>query len=184
MNHSPLARLPPELRNHIYELAFAKYTFADMDQKDEIKNALTRTCRQIRTESLGIFLSSAIYRVDVAVQGQPMYRGLPKKRCGGTIEQVTDWLLKQGPTRCKAIALIALYLKTSLIVVYSHESWATWGQIACRNLNAHGAHSVLRSQATEDNPCRYMTVLVQTYRSMGLELQQVEGLGQVSVVCK
>lgn len=60
MDHSPLARLAPELRNRVYELA--------LTHSDRIKplngshhaeladhNQLTSTCRQVRTETLGMF---------------------------------------------------------------------------------------------------------------------------------
>ncbi|KAK5124760.1 hypothetical protein LTR85_001473 [Meristemomyces frigidus] len=56
-----LLLLPAELRNCIYELAITACTFIWM--KDARQPALTRTCRQIRGESLPIFYECNTFRI-------------------------------------------------------------------------------------------------------------------------
>lgn len=54
MEASHLARLSPELRNAVYECVFTS-DYATTLQNGSIQHALTRTCRQLRYETLGLF---------------------------------------------------------------------------------------------------------------------------------
>ena len=57
MEASPLYRLSPELRNHIYEHVFtSKYAVTLQDQK--CQHALTRTCKQLRHETLAMYYAT------------------------------------------------------------------------------------------------------------------------------
>lgn len=57
MDNSPLGRLPPELRNHIAELSLTHDGYLWVDELHKT-NGLTRTCRQMRTETHLLFLRS------------------------------------------------------------------------------------------------------------------------------
>ena len=54
MEDSPLQRLPPELRNHIFKLALTADRPIKLEDLHE-KTALIRTCKQIRQEGSAIF---------------------------------------------------------------------------------------------------------------------------------
>ncbi|KAK5114558.1 hypothetical protein LTR85_010135 [Meristemomyces frigidus] len=58
MDNSPFARLPPELRNRIFDLALTRSNGCriELDQMQNY-NQLTRTCRQIRAETHAVFYS-------------------------------------------------------------------------------------------------------------------------------
>ncbi|KAK5703961.1 hypothetical protein LTR97_002974 [Elasticomyces elasticus] len=58
MDDSPFARLSPELRNAIYEAAFDT-EFAITLQDNAIQHGITRTCRQLRRETLHMYYSLA-----------------------------------------------------------------------------------------------------------------------------
>ncbi|KAK5128993.1 hypothetical protein LTR85_000326 [Meristemomyces frigidus] len=58
MEASPLARLSPELRNAIWEFAFTS-NYAITLQTGGMQHALTKTCHQIRRETLGMYYSIA-----------------------------------------------------------------------------------------------------------------------------
>ncbi|KAK4546299.1 hypothetical protein LTR36_001976 [Oleoguttula mirabilis] len=84
MDHSPLARLPAELRDDIYERALHQDwpirapwypketvgvdidTIIDTAAYSEQAVALTRTCKQIRRESLGLFYSTNIFHITLS----------------------------------------------------------------------------------------------------------------------
>ncbi|KAK5684036.1 hypothetical protein LTS10_003900 [Elasticomyces elasticus] len=58
MDDSPFARLSPELRNAIYEAAF-NTEYAITLQDNAIQHGITRTCRQLRRETLHMYYSLA-----------------------------------------------------------------------------------------------------------------------------
>ena len=68
----PFVRLTPELRNRLYEMILVKpevIDFTDSGDHTELRTAvqhpaLTRTCRQIRTESLAIFYELNTFLTD------------------------------------------------------------------------------------------------------------------------
>ena len=77
---SPLLKLPPELRDRIYEFAVLSphvviltrwtvdvswdmYGSAPIDRSLVAQPALTKTCRQIRAEALAVFYSSTTFLV-------------------------------------------------------------------------------------------------------------------------
>ncbi|KAK3063925.1 hypothetical protein LTS18_011639 [Coniosporium uncinatum] len=58
--------LPAELRNHIYRYALTEsHELVISDSAPPQQPALTRTCRQIRTEALGIFYLNNGFRCHV-----------------------------------------------------------------------------------------------------------------------
>ena len=59
MGRSPLARIPPELRNEIYYHAFDGNESINVGP--HIEPAITRTCRQLRSETLLLFYKRAIF---------------------------------------------------------------------------------------------------------------------------
>lgn len=102
MERSPFANLPAELRVHIYELALscANITIYEVDHPDgsarwgcsaredgrmigkgEIANlsALTKTCKQIRCESIKIFYAANYFTVRGPCE---YYRGLAAHKMG------------------------------------------------------------------------------------------------------
>lgn len=59
MDRSPLARLSPELRNHIYKYVFQPCRLVYLGEywrpgPEELQHPLTRTCRQLRAETLAM----------------------------------------------------------------------------------------------------------------------------------
>lgn len=70
MDNSPLARLPRELRDHIYELvlSFKSHLYLHDDDPDNPARLpcgqLTRVCRQLRAETQPIFYSSNKFMVN------------------------------------------------------------------------------------------------------------------------
>lgn len=76
MNNSPLALLPPEVRNRIYALALTKPGQVRIKhpppawKKDPaIQPPLTRVCRQIRFECLLMFYARNTFVIEIDVQG-------------------------------------------------------------------------------------------------------------------
>lgn len=69
MEHSPLGRLPPELRNNIYELVFKQMKPVTIFYLDGAWNrhhlthdfALTKTCKQIHAETSQLFYSGSTF---------------------------------------------------------------------------------------------------------------------------
>lgn len=68
MENSPLRRLPPELRNRIYELAFRHLSrpgaCSCIEHISEI-NDITRTCREIRSETHAMLFASCVLLCDI-----------------------------------------------------------------------------------------------------------------------
>lgn len=66
--HCPLLALPAELRNRIYEFAIVESTPIDMVMRkrtgSDAQPGLTRTCRQIRQETLQMFFQDNVFRFD------------------------------------------------------------------------------------------------------------------------
>ncbi|EMC94833.1 hypothetical protein BAUCODRAFT_141096 [Baudoinia panamericana UAMH 10762] len=60
MEASPFARLSPELRNLIYEYAFAS-KYAVTLEHNRIQPGISRTCRRIREESLTMYYASTTF---------------------------------------------------------------------------------------------------------------------------
>jgi hypothetical protein len=60
---SPLLKLPPELREHIYHFALAEVDIIAVNSVTSTAPALLLTCRKIRRESEPIFYASNEFRV-------------------------------------------------------------------------------------------------------------------------
>ncbi|KAK5122967.1 hypothetical protein LTR85_003533 [Meristemomyces frigidus] len=67
MDNSPFARLSAELRNEIYRAVFDDDESVDL--KQDLEPALTRTCRQLRTESALLFYKNARFSANYDDQG-------------------------------------------------------------------------------------------------------------------
>lgn len=65
MNASPLARLPPELRNQIFELALTDVSGYIYLRILRNHAQLTRVCRQLRAETLALFYSLHHFRIPI-----------------------------------------------------------------------------------------------------------------------
>ncbi|KAK4963253.1 hypothetical protein LTR10_000881 [Elasticomyces elasticus] len=79
----PLMRLPPELRDSIYELAVVeKYTLTistilyDCNHQESHQPALAKTCRQLRNEVLAVYFRSNNFAIRVAMYFDPYVREL------------------------------------------------------------------------------------------------------------
>lgn len=87
MDNSPLLRLPPELRNHIYDLVFAEGGTINIDAPhypQEIQvPTLLHTCRQLRAEASSVYYSTHIFVARVS-------------RRHGLSPALKDWLRKIG----------------------------------------------------------------------------------------
>lgn len=93
MDNSPFARLSPELRNNIYELALHN---SDGDiELDSLgcSNQLTRTCRQIRIETRAMFYAANEFRVTLLGS----ICGFPVGRSCKTADLLETLLHRLGP---------------------------------------------------------------------------------------
>ena len=84
MEASDLTRLSPEIRNTIYEYVFVSQ-YAITLQSHGIQHPLTTTCRQLRDETLGMFLSLTSFNAHLD---------------DGPVTPVARWLRAIGPDRC------------------------------------------------------------------------------------
>lgn len=75
MDDSPLNRLPAELRNRIYELVFDKHDVIPTVPLRKLSkyNGLTRTCRQIRKETHGMFFALNKFELKLTFTKGPKY---------------------------------------------------------------------------------------------------------------
>lgn len=81
MEESMLARLPPELRNQIYHHTFASKFAVKLDS-GRIQHPLTRTCRQIRRETLQMYYIATSFNANLS---------------DGPITPLLQWLQCIGP---------------------------------------------------------------------------------------
>ncbi|KAK4553895.1 hypothetical protein LTR86_009070 [Recurvomyces mirabilis] len=92
MEKSPLSRLPPELRNQIYAIVFDKIRTVYIGKPKPfgpyVFHALTRTCRQLRSETL--LLSFGELEVRAHRSPRPLI----------------SWLTDLGPLRCSLLRKI------------------------------------------------------------------------------
>lgn len=71
MDHSPLNKLSPEIRNIIYGLVFTTddkvygARLAQGTNYDDVQPSLTRVCKQVRSEHLAIFYASSKFTLRV-----------------------------------------------------------------------------------------------------------------------
>ncbi|KAK5115850.1 hypothetical protein LTR85_009444 [Meristemomyces frigidus] len=107
MDHSPLARLPAELRNEIYELALTQAeAVVDIGQRWEWRArgggiyqvtsigealAITKTCKQIRQESASIFFSTNTF--DIKLDTEFLFHNRPE-RSSSNFQQDVEALLE------------------------------------------------------------------------------------------
>ncbi|KAK5115830.1 hypothetical protein LTR85_009424 [Meristemomyces frigidus] len=86
MDQPPLIRLPAELRNHIYELALLRGHPVEIKiYDDDVLSpvgydvlALTRTCKQIRHESTGLFYSINEFHIQLRVGSLKFWYQAPR----------------------------------------------------------------------------------------------------------
>ncbi|KAF2212439.1 hypothetical protein CERZMDRAFT_84777 [Cercospora zeae-maydis SCOH1-5] len=93
MELSPLYRLSPELRNQIYEQVFSsRYAVTLQDQK--CQHALTKTCRQMRRETLAMYYSLTSFNAHLD---------------DGPATPLTTWIKVLGPETVCAIERINVW---------------------------------------------------------------------------
>ncbi|KAK5115831.1 hypothetical protein LTR85_009425 [Meristemomyces frigidus] len=120
MDHSPLSRLPAELRNRIYELALHQDTpvrarFANQRPRLQFKYtdnalALVRSCKQIRAESAGLFCSANSFRIEL--NEASLYEVLTdaSTRMSITLDPFTVFLAQLGPEKASLLNVVSLQL--------------------------------------------------------------------------
>lgn len=84
MDASPFSLLPQELRDHIYTLLFTT-TYATTLATSRIQHPLTRTCRQLRNETLPLHLSLTRFNAHLD---------------DGPATPLAQWLQTIGPAQC------------------------------------------------------------------------------------
>ena len=94
MDASNLARLSPELRNCVYEYVFAS-NYAVTLRTGFIQHELTKTCRQIRHETLQMFMSSTRFNAHLD---------------DGPATPLAQWLRVVGPEVALTIAEINIWV--------------------------------------------------------------------------
>lgn len=97
MDASLFARLSPELRNQIYELSYTlpnRVSLGPATGPINAQSALTRTCRQVRRESLLIYYTQARFSAHLN---------------DGPISPLIDWYRAIGPQACLLIPEINVF---------------------------------------------------------------------------
>lgn len=84
MDHSNLLLLPQELRDLIYTFTFTT-SYAVTLKTNQVQHALTQTCRQIRKETLALYLSLTRFNAHLD---------------DGPATPLTAWLETIGPAQC------------------------------------------------------------------------------------
>ena len=93
MENSFLTRLSPELRNLLYEYIFTS-DYAVTLENGRIFHPLTLTCRQLRQETLGLYLSLTSLNAHLD---------------DGPIVPLVRWLRAMGPERCLLIRDVSIW---------------------------------------------------------------------------
>lgn len=89
METSPLASLPPELRNAIYTHLFTPLTtYAHTLRPKAITHPISQTCRQLRRETQTMYFSSIKFNAHLD---------------DGPITPLAQWLKAIGRTQCEAL---------------------------------------------------------------------------------
>lgn len=107
MEHSVFARLSPELRNRIFSHTFSS-DFAVTLHDGNTQHALTKTCRQIRVESLSMY--HAMTRFNAHLEDAP-------------VTPVVHWLQSIGQEASLLVREINLWdMRHLLLTIYSPQA--------------------------------------------------------------
>ena len=98
MDGSILARLSPELRNRVYEYVFTS-DYAVTLRKGLAQHALTKTCRQIRQETMPMYMSLTRFNAHLD---------------DGPATPLARWLRAVGPEMALLIAEINVWVRYNL----------------------------------------------------------------------
>jgi hypothetical protein len=93
MENSILARLSPEIRNAIYEFTFISDYAVTLKNK-EIMHPLTSTCRQLRNETLHMYLALTSFNAHLD---------------DGPALPLANWLKTIGPDRCLLLGEVNIW---------------------------------------------------------------------------
>lgn len=92
MDNSPLGRLSPELRNHIYAQVFSSprdVSLLAQQYEGKIQHSITKVCRQLRTETLLMDYANTDFK--------DFWAG------NANCDKTCAWLRRLGPHGCSAM---------------------------------------------------------------------------------
>lgn len=152
MECSSLARLSPEIRNAIYEFAFIS-NYAVTLKDNGILHPLTSTCRQIRSETLGMYLTLTSFNAHLD---------------DGPATPLAQWLKTLGPERCLLLHEVNIWDLHMLNGVL-HGTETT--QRVLREGTVDGEPYVLRPVGRQVfNKSWYLKDIILAFQSIGLGL--------------
>lgn len=108
MDVSHLMRLPPEIRNLIYEHVF-RSPFAVTMSDQAIEHSLTRTCKKVRAESLTMFFTMTSFNAHLA---------------DGPVAPLVRWLQVLKSENVLAIKQLHLWVSDWQTCIFRHVSLA------------------------------------------------------------
>ncbi|KAK5117797.1 hypothetical protein LTR85_008772 [Meristemomyces frigidus] len=162
MENSPLNRISPELRNRIYELVFTperEVECLDSGAVGNIQHPLTKTCRQIRAETLMMDYANTHY-------SSPGSYYWDQDDGGG--EELSVWLKKIGPQACSTIRSLHAF----------------HGQEKCKErvsefISRGGSVEILDVLGNLRWMGEWAPAVARTLREMGIQLRLVEERGDI-----
>lgn len=189
MEMSPISRLSPELRNQIYTYVLtgpwypaSRREIYLSDRPNDLCHPLTRTCRTLRSETLGMYfaLNSFVIRV-----GEPRPHYIYR-----TDTQAAAWLEAIGPEMCAVLQNLSVF----------SQGQDQSGLPQCQTLNICSragledevaALDMLHPQASTAVEQRYgldgypeLWQIVTAYLDMGLELRRMKNYCGVVMVSR
>lgn len=111
MDKSPLNRLSAELRNRIYDLVFEEnFDLHITSPRDShnLQHPLTRTCRQIREETIFVYLSRTKFEAITLSSDYEERTAILTYNMEKT-ERLIKWMKAQGPAQLKAIKCLQIF---------------------------------------------------------------------------
>ena len=155
MERSQLARLSPEIRNAIYEFTFTS-DYAITLSNNKILHPLTSTCRQIRIESLNMYLALTSFNAHLD---------------DGPATPLANWLRTIGPERCLLLRDVNIWdLHMLNGVLHGIETT----QRVLRDGTAEGEAYVLRPVGRQVfHKSWYLKDIILAFQSIGLGLARL-----------
>jgi len=163
MDASLVARLSPELRNKIYEHCFtlpSRVSLGPRAGPNNAQSALTRTCRQLRHESLYMYYTQTRFSAHLD---------------DGPISPLITWFRAIGPEACLLIQAINIF------DMHNHML-SLWSVGTAEEAMAEPSRKDVECRATDVgkldkinigfNAGRYVLQLQPALKDMGLDLRQ------------
>ncbi|KAF2171132.1 hypothetical protein M409DRAFT_19102 [Zasmidium cellare ATCC 36951] len=120
MDNSPLNKLSAELRNQIYELALTSDNPVSISDGSAVQPPLTRTCKQIRSESL--LLSYGLNSI-TAIISAPTRDPNSDNLFHTSVDRIVVWA-KSTPTECHhAVTSLKFSLATGRDWIFNRLNW-------------------------------------------------------------